>query len=175
VVAEGLTVMPRNARQEALCRAYVQAVAARAGVGYLAPGADFGTDLSLRGIEHEGNKYRDSSVQLDLQLKSTTRAGVTDSSVVYDLPVRNYDYLRALTSWNHRLLVVLVLPEREEDWMTQTVDELILRHAAFWYSLRGAGPTDATSSRRVTIPRTQLFGADALLAMLARVGEGGLP
>ena len=55
-------------------------------------------NLSLRCIEQLGDQHQDAGVQLDLQLRSTTRANVSDTHVSYDLDVRTYEYLRAFST-----------------------------------------------------------------------------
>lgn len=80
-------MMTREHRQEALCRAYVQAVAALAGVGSSKPEPDYGIDLLLREIAILEGNYQDTSVQIDLQLRATTRASMTETALVYDLDV----------------------------------------------------------------------------------------
>jgi hypothetical protein len=167
-------LLTRNHRQEALCRAYVHAVAALAGVGTSVPMPDYGVDLSLRNIEQRGARHLDGRLQLDLQLRSTTRANVTDTHVGYDLDVQTYEFLREL-SQIRCLLVVLLLPEDEALWVSQSLEELVVRHCACWHSLRGAGPTTATSSIRVAISRSQVFSAQALRGIMNRLSQGGEP
>jgi hypothetical protein len=157
-----------------LCRAYVHAVAALAGVGTSVPMPDYGVDLSLRNIEQRGARHLDARLQLDLQLRSTTRANVTDTHIGYDLDVQTYEFLREL-SQIRCLLVLLLLPEDEALWVSQSPEELVVRHCAFWHSLRGADPTTATSSIRVAIPRSQVFSAQALRDILNRLSQGGEP
>ena len=167
-------MMTRNHRQEALCRAYVQAVAALAGVGTSRPELDYGIDMSLRVIHQHENLHQDAHVQLDLQLRSTTRANVTDTQVSYDLDVRTYEYLRQ-RSPIHCILVLLILPEDEALWLSQSAEDLTIRHCAYWVSLEGAEPTTATSSIRITIPRTRIFSVQAVRAMMDRVMQGEEP
>jgi hypothetical protein len=164
-------MMTRNHRQEALCRAYVQAVAALAGVGIGTPSPDYGVDLSLRLIRRQGHRHQDARVQLDLQLRSTTLANVSESGVRYDLDVPTYDFLRQ-PSRIPCVLVVLVLPEDEVMWLSQSVEELVVRHCSYWTSLLGVEPTAATSSVRITIPREQLFSVEAVRAILNRLAQG---
>ena len=68
-------------RQAALCRAYVHAAAAQAGLLCSKPDPDYGIDLSLRMVEVRDRRYSDTSVQIDLQLRSTTRANVAATEV----------------------------------------------------------------------------------------------
>lgn len=167
-------MMTRNHRQEALCRAYVQAIAAQAGVGTSSYAFDYGVDMSLRVIQQQDNLHQDARVQLDLQLRSTTRANVTDTQVSYDLDVRTYEYLR-LHSRIPCILVLLILPDDEAQWLNQSAEELTIRHCAYWISLEGAEPTTATSSIRIAIPRTQIFSVQAVRAMMDHLIQGEEP
>jgi hypothetical protein len=167
-------MMTRGHRQEALCRAYVQAVAALAGVATSTPSPDYGIDLSLRSIEPKGEQRADAGVQLDLQLRSTTRTHRSDTEVKYDLDVRTYEFLRAIRPIP-RILVVLVLPEDEDQWLSQSLEELVVRHCAYWISLRGAVPTTASSSVRIALPRGQVFSVQAVQSLMSRLAQGELP
>lgn len=167
-------MLTRNHRQEALCRAYVQAVAVQAGVATSNLSFDYGIDLSLRAIQQRDNRYQDARVQVDLQLRSTIRANVSSTQVSYDLDARTYEYLRE-PSAIYCLLVVLVLPEEETQWLSQSVEELIVRHCAYWISLAGAEPRTATSSVRIAIPRAQVFSVDAVRSIMDRLCEGEEP
>jgi Domain of unknown function (DUF4365) len=93
--SEGTGLLTRNHRQEALSRAYVQAIAARCGMSVSTSYPDYGIDMSLNEIEISDHVRRESGYKLDVQAKATTRAGVTEDSVWYDLEVRSYDLLRA--------------------------------------------------------------------------------
>src|SRR5262249_38301979 len=133
---------------------------------------DYGIDLSLRSIEQLGEQHRDAGVQLDLQLRSTTRAHVSDTHVSYDLDVRMYDYLRAIRPVP-RILVLLVLPEDESQWLSQSVEELIIRRCAYWFSLRGAAATPTSFSVRLAIPLTQVFSVQAAQTLMSLLAQGG--
>jgi hypothetical protein len=167
-------MLTRNHQQEALCRAYVQAVAALAGVATSTPTPDYGIDLSLRRIEQHENQRRDEGVQLDLQLRSSTRAEVTDTEIKHDLDVRTYDLLRT-TPPVPRVLVLLVLPTEEQEWLSQSTEELIVRRCAYWLSLRRSDPTDSSSTIRVALPRSQVFSVEAVQDLLERIAQGEMP
>jgi hypothetical protein len=168
-------MLPRNQRQEALSRAYIRAVAAQAGVICGEPEHDFGIDLCLRAVRRRGQRYTDVSGQLDLQVKSTTRADVGATHVAYDLDVKNYDDLREGGDNCPRLLVVLVLPDDETQWLSQSPEELTLRHCAYWLSLEGQQATTATRTIRIAIPRSNVFSVEAVQALLAGLREGRKP
>jgi len=165
-------MLPTNLIQEALSRAYVQAVAARAGVVCRSIESDFGFDLILRAVLQHDHQYLDDGPQLDIQLKSSTRVEVRGTEILYDLEVRAYNLLRRGNPQNPRILVLLVLPDEESLWLGQSADELILRRCAYWMSLRNATPTENVATVRITIPRANIFSVEAVWQLLRQPGEG---
>jgi hypothetical protein len=160
-------MLPRNRRQELLSRAYVRAIAAQAGAICTEPEQDFGIDLCIRAVRGRGSRVADVSGQFDVQVKSTTRVSVTENEIRYDLDVTNYDDLREPGDNCPRILVVLVLPDDEAQWLSQSVDELMLRHCAYWISLEGFPATTATTTIRIGIPRSAVFSVATVRAVLA--------
>ena len=79
--------------------------------------------------------------KLDIQAKSTTGFVRTKHEVKYDLRRKNYDDLRDTSVRTPRILVLLLLPANESDWLVTTEEALILRHCAYWLSLKGSPPT----------------------------------
>ncbi len=159
-------MLPRGHRQESLSRAYVRAVAAKAGLVCCEFDHDYGIDISLRDVRESESSFVDGGFQIDLQIKSTTRANVGDSAITYDLPVRNYNHLRANDCSIPRFLVLLVMPDDEHQWLTQSIDELIVRHCAYWLSLVGYPATESTSTVRIVIPKENVFSVPAVQQML---------
>lgn len=157
--------MDLNAMKERFSLAYIRAVAARAGFDLVEPRVDVD---SIDGVllSHAGRRPR-----IEFQAKATARDPVGDEVVTFPLPVKNYDELRADVIVP-RLLILVVLPEREEDWLTHTEDELILRHCGYWHSLAGAPERENTTTVTVHLPREQRFDPAALQALMRRVGQG---
>ena len=153
-------------QEEALSFVYVRAVAARAGYTTAALSLDRdGVDLQVQA----GGAMRPA---LDLQLKATVnleRRG--DGHVHFRLKRRNYDLLRMETQ-TPRLLVVLDLPKDEARWMTVTVDELVLRHRAYWLNLQGREETANKVSITVAIPEGNLFHVESLRCLMKQ-SRGG--
>ena len=136
------------------------------------PTLDYGIDLTLNEVEDFGGWRAESGNKLDIQAKSTTRAGGTNDVIQYDLDRHSYDVLRFLTTGNPRILVVLCLPIDESRWCSQSEEELILRHCAYWLSLRGRPPTTNRKSIRLSLPRANVFSAEALRALMSRIKAG---
>ncbi len=168
-------MITRNHRQESLSRAYVQAVAARAGVVCSVPDLDYGVDLTLRAVD-EANGFVDAGVMFDLQLKATTAMATNDPVTLgFDLRVTEYDRLRRSDVPVPRVLVVLELPVDENLWVTQAAQELILRHAAYWVSLRDWPAVAVTTTTRIKLSRANLFTPTAVSELLSRIRSGGVP
>lgn len=89
----------------------------------------------------------------------------------FPLKVKNYDDLRSDVLVPNALVVVMV-PNQVDDWLTQTEEELVLRRCGYWYSLLGEPATENVESITVHIPRAQQFTAAALQDMMTRINGG---
>lgn len=91
--------------------------------------------------------------------------------ISWSLSRAHYDILRgnALVS---RILVVLVLPAEESDWVHHSAESLILGRCAYWESLRGRGPIEgARDSTSVHIPRANVFSPSTLERLMEKVSR----
>ena len=117
--------------KEALSRAYVQVIAARA--GFTTAIYDFdrdGVDMRIQA----GDALRHA---IELQLKATATLGSPQQGFFrYRLKRRNYDLL-TIDAITPRALVVLDLPAEQDQWVTVTVEELVLQRCAYWLDLSG--------------------------------------
>ena len=112
----------------------MQTIAAQAGVSYSVSTPDYGIDLTLHEIHSLGRRRFPSGYKLDIQAKSTTSVAVTDTHIHYDMEVKAYEDLRRPHGWGcPRILVLLVLPNEEAEWVNQTEEELILRAVRIGY------------------------------------------
>ncbi len=167
-------MLTRNHRQEGLCHGYVATIAARCGMSWSNPRPDYGIDLTLNDIGLVGDYRAETGYKIDVQGKSVTLGRLTGIDLKYDLEKRAYDLLRETAVGTPRILVVLVLPRVESRWTAQTERELIVRHCAYWTSLRGAPPRPNRRSVRVLIPRANVFSVRALRGLMRRVKAGEL-
>ena len=154
--------------EEELSRAYVQAVAARAGytTAHYSKDRD-GIDMLIRA----GGKMRPA---IDIQLKATINLG-NPSNGFFHYPLRSVNHnLLCFPSQTPRLLVVLDLPRDQAMWLTVTTGELILRRRAYWLNLRGHDETDNESSITVLIPEQNLFNVDNLRMLMEQSRQGSI-
>ena len=111
---------------------------------------------------------------LDLQLKATINLRASpDGHYRFPLNRRNYDLLRVETQ-TPRLLVVLHLPRNEEQWVTITAEELVMRRRAYWLNLRNCDATDNQSSVTVRIPMGNVFDVDNLRTLMDQSRRGAI-
>ena len=154
-------------QEELLSKVYAHAVAARAGyvTGFYELDRD-GIDLRIQA----GGNMRPA---LEFQLKATINLGEPrpDGCFRFPLNSRNYNLLCTPTQ-TPRLLVVLDLPKEQEQWMTLTADELVLRRRSYWLNLRGCEETTNTSNVTVRIPATNVFDVVNLRDLMEQSRNG---
>jgi len=163
--------MTDAARMEALSRAYLQTVAAVCGLTFSLRSADYGIDLTLHEVVRRGNRHRETGLDLDVQLKSTTAAIWRTRTVSFDLTATAYDDMIRDTP-KPRILALLVLPTAEAHWLKQFERQLRLGGAMYWLSLEGARPSANRRSVRIEIPRRQLFTPAALRRIMEALRNG---
>jgi hypothetical protein len=155
--------------------AYVRAVAHAAGYVVDTAGRwadEDGVDLTIHALTGTG---RTRSPRLEVQVKTTTLALVGDPFPI-DLGVKNYHELRSVGPYETpRLLVVVSVPEQRSDWLTATPEQLVLRHTAYFHSLRGYPDTPNTDKIRVHLQRASVFHPDRLQAIMVGVEQGNPP
>jgi hypothetical protein len=74
----------------------------------------------------------------------------------------------------HKILVVMLVPRTQDEWLRAGHDRLDLRHCCYWTNLAGQ---EVTGRRRTTvrIPTSRIFDDRALCEIMTRVGAGGRP
>ena len=159
-------VLTDNDRKEQLSIAFVNAVAAKSGytVGSM--------NLDRESIDRLISAGGDMAPMLSVQLKATASPTWRGDTLAFSLPRKNYDDLRKVR-FIPAILVVLELPENEEEWMHWTEGELIMRRCARWLSLKDF-PAVETESKTVYLPRSQSFNPESLTELMKLAAEGSL-
>lgn len=159
--------MHPNDKKARFSLAYINAVAARAGYDVVEPKVDIDSVDGML-LTHYGRRPR-----LEFQAKATARDVVGDEFVTFPLPMKNYDDLR-MDVIVPRLLILVVLPERAEEWLSHSEEELILRHCGYWLSLAGQPERENTKTVTVHLPREQRFNPEALHTLMNQANRGAL-
>ena len=162
-------MMDLSQRKEQFSRVYVRAVATVAGFTIYVPEVDDDSiDLGIAGrVAHDTPRRP----RIELQLKCTSVKVLRGDHVVYPLKLKNYDDLRLDDPIVPRMLVVVLVPGDESQWLRQTEEELCLRRCAYWRSLRGMGESRALAKVAIRLPRQNLFSVEGLQALMSRAGR----
>jgi len=162
-------MMELNLRKEQFSHAYIRAIASVAGFGVSKPDVDDDSiDIEISGRSVDGIPLRP---RIELQLKCTSDRIVRDDWVIYPLKRKNYDDLKATNVLVPRLLVVVQVPESEEEWLRHSEEELAMRRCGYWVSLAGMDDTANISTVSVSIPRANVFDVVGLRGLMGRAAR----
>jgi hypothetical protein len=160
-----------NEQKQQLSVAYVHAVAARAGYSCQVQNVDLDSvDLIISGTAriHELSVIR--SPRLAVQIKASSSLELQVGHLMFPLPIKNYEDLRAETLIP-ALLVVLLLPKNTTQWLEITQECMISRRCAYWISLSGMPESQNRRTVSVRLPRSQQFTVDQLQSLMRRISR----
>ncbi|WP_327313843.1 DUF4365 domain-containing protein [Streptomyces sp. NBC_01235] len=182
-----------TACMETLQVGYLHAVAAAAGCSLSQPFPDNGIDWH---VSHSAPGHTvDDEVTIKVQLKATYQVRPnpparlppppsTEGAAPPPHSMRGFfsftldnDHLRKLARTPvsvHKILVVMLVPRSQDDWLRASHDRLDLRHCCYWVNLAGHPITGRTRTT-VRIPTTRIFDDRALCEIMTRAGTGGRP
>ncbi len=162
--------MTPEQRQEELSRAYLHAVAAKCGFAlgnWTQDQSCIDVTVGAAGVLGGGSL---ADPKLDVQLKCTANQTlIRQDHVALQLTRPQYERLIA-KSFVPKILVVLVLPEDEGQWVIHSPEQLMLRRCAYYKVTTGL-PGIAAESTVLHVPLVNVFSPDALRAMLGRLSR----
>lgn len=166
--------MTPEQQKEELSKAYIHAVAARCGFAVGSWSQDHGGIDATIGAAGPMVASGLSRPKIDIQLKCTSRTDVLKTDhLVWTLQREHYENLRHPAIQPH-LLVVLLLPEQESEWVKHTPDMLILRRCAWYVKMTGMAPVPAGNATvTVKLPLTNEFSPAQLHAMMVQLSQTG--
>lgn len=168
------STIPMQAKEECLCEAFIHAIASYAGINVQWRDKDFGIDGSFKKVIHHGQRYIETGIPLDFQLKATINWNSTDEHIVYDMESKTYNdfiYLQANASSPVRL-ILLCLPKDIEQWLSVEPEQLLLKHCCYFHSINGDA-TENVSTIRVNIPRENVLTPLNLKNLMDSIQNGG--
>ncbi|WP_418956023.1 DUF4365 domain-containing protein [Streptomyces tritici] len=166
-----------TACMETLQVGYLHAVAAAAGCSLSQPFPDNGIDWH---VSHSAPGHTiDDEVTIKVQLKCTYQLaphtpGAAPPAFSFTLDNEHLAKLARTPVSVHKILVVMIAPRSQEDWLRAGHDRLDLRHCCYWINLAGH-PVTGRRRTTVRIPTARIFDDRALCDIMARVGAGGRP
>ncbi|MBS1956594.1 MAG: DUF4365 domain-containing protein [Cyanobacteria bacterium SZAS-4] len=172
-----------NSRKEQLSRAFVTAVAAHAGIKcHHQTDLDVGVDGHFKEVRKRQTsrtrlRKRDQTevpvrivnefgVSLEFQLKSSSGCVLNQDSVIYSADSSDYDKLVDVERMAPILLIVLALPQDQQQWVKVEEDHTKLNGRCFYHFVP-TGPMTTTKSKvKIVIPRTQTLTASSLKKLM---------
>lgn len=157
----------RTAQQECFGDAFLLAVAGAAGCA-----------VSLRRPDDDSIDWTLSCrlsrrPKIDVQMKTWTGGDDSSDPIRYPLKRKNYDDLILTDVLAPRILVLVMIPQGIEEWITSSVGQLVLRRCSYWVSLAGQPQSDNETSVTVSVPRANVLTVNALQGLMRRINEGG--
>ncbi len=137
-------------------------------------GLDYGTDGSLNEVFTSGGRSRPTGYKIDFQLKASKNWELTDCEIVYALEPKTYNDIVIRyqdESTTRCLLVLLCLPQQEDDWLKITAEDLSIRKCCYWVYLEGRG-TSNKKSVTIRIHESQRFTPESVKALFEKVRTG---
>lgn len=159
---------------EALSRAYVRAIAGRAGLNLAIREYDYGVDGSFDEVVIRQNRRVESGFSLSFQLKASTQWQIDADQVIYDLEVKTYNDLilrRTMRTATPCILILLALPADPTQWLICEESELRLQGTCYWDYLSGS-LSQNKQSVRIRISRSQRLTPESLLTLIESVKTG---
>lgn len=165
-------MLTRNLIEAELSLAYLQAVAAIVSFSVDVPHHDFDSiDVVISG---KGRITPDSlaiSPRIELQLKASMNIHSNNKGEIpFDLSIKNFDDLRADTMLP-RLLVVMVLPYDQSEWLIHSADKLIVQKCCYYLNLRGLLQSVNAGHQRVYVPIVNELTPNALKSLMIKASK----
>lgn len=156
-------------KKELFSIAFLKAISATLGFNHSEPKVDNDSvDIELSA---KGYNAKIRNPKIELQLKCTTLKP-KNGNLHFELPIKNYDDLRGENVVCPRYLVVVTVPESEEDWIEVNHNNLILSYSAYWISLKDAVQKNNSSKVTVQIPISNQLNKVSLKYLMDKSSEG---
>lgn len=160
-----------NAIKEELSYAYVHAIASRAGFGCERVRIDRDSvDVTVCARRKLADDSTLLSPKLDMQLKATSVPKEQRSHFTFSVPLRAYEDLRGNTLVP-RILVLLVLPRKKNEWLAHGKESLVAKRCAYWQSLKGLPASANTVGVTVRVPKRNVLSPRSLKKLLIQVSR----
>jgi len=163
--------MVETKRKEEISKSYLNAVCAAKGISMeVHKHDDDGIDVMLKKmlIRDDNIKY---NALISVQLKSTSSDYIEyDDYYSYPLKKKAYDDLRTPATVKP-FLFLLILPNNENEWIAQSIEQLVIKKCMFWLDLEGLPDKDNISNVTVHIPKINLVSPEKLDEILKDIAE----
>jgi hypothetical protein len=162
--------MDISKRKEQFSFAYIQAIAAQIGLNHSTDVVDDDSvDIRLTGKGFTGGMLRNPSIEI--QLKCTSQNVIKGDLIKYPLKLKNYDDLRGENVGVPRYLMLLVVPDKPENWIHFTNNALILFNNCYWASIRFAPKKNNKANVTVEFSIEQQVTTESLMELMVMASK----
>ncbi|MBX2982166.1 MAG: DUF4365 domain-containing protein [Flavobacteriales bacterium] len=166
--------MDLNKQKELFSVAVVKAMLAQC--GYKSASWDVDDDSIDFTIGQTGGKDTIRSPKLDVQMKCTGQDVLEAGGLKIQLKRKNYDDLRDMTRGTPSILVVMLVPDDINDWITVDNEKryCLYRHA-WWHSLAGQPDLNIKTDPTILIPRSQRLTSAVITSLMGKIAKKQWP
>ncbi|SRR5260370_5166091 len=159
-----ISQMTDQHKEEALSKAFVQAIAARAGANESCRIFDYGIDGSFHQVANIGGKRIECGATIHFQLKASKNCIRDETEIIYDLNAEAYNRLVEIRKYSTVpcILIILFLPTNPNEWFEICEEYLQLRNCCYWMYWRFTTISSNSQSVRIRIPRSQHFTPETI-------------
>lgn len=159
---------------EQLQISYIRAISAAAGCIMDTPDIDDGIDVVLKHKSESHTAIPERVARLEIQLKATAGPMNNNGSISITMRHDRWDYFRTKDPALPKIVVIMLIPERQEHWTFARPKALSIHYAGYWVNIADSADSDAD---RPTVKASgrQLFDDIALCDMMERIGRGEAP
>ncbi|MDW9508799.1 DUF4365 domain-containing protein [Sinorhizobium meliloti] len=172
---DGDILLTKNHAQEGLSRAYVQALSSAARVWLsMKDEFDYGFDGQLdliARVETDPATGKQNLVKagytIDFQLKCSKDWKLAGDDVQWSMKSKAYNKLAGRGPGAvPAILILMCLPENEEEWMDISEDSLLLRKCCYFTTVKGPLIENENTTRQISFPRRNLLNVSTLTTIL---------
>lgn len=158
--------MDLNSKKEEFSYGYLQLLCAINGLALEKTGRAIdnkGIDVMIIGTE----KIKEiNALRIDAQVKCTSQNIEKEDVIKFRLKVKAYNQLRDENNYSTTILIVVVVPQNEEDWLTVENNEMIFRKCGYWICLKGYPEVKDKSTITIDIPKENIITNKTLLNLV---------
>jgi hypothetical protein len=149
-----LNAIPDSHAKEQISLAFLQALAAQAGLNVRRWEWDDGIDLEVGSNKPMHGDYVFSSFHIGLQVKATQNWSVQNGKIAYPLKSTNYQRLRTPNKFSPEYLILHTLPIARDRWLCHQADHTDILHHAYFMDLSGLPALSPNANGEIQGTRT---------------------
>lgn len=176
-VIDALNAIPTPTAKEWVSVAFLEAVAAQAGLNTKRPRWDTGIDIEVGSDRPIFGNRKFPNLYISLQLKATENWEVVDDKIGFRVDAATYDRLRDSERIWPIYLVLYTLPHSRAHWIVSKSECTEFRNKAYFVSLKGLPELrtkpngERRQSRKIEVPVSNCVSAASLLNLYREACE----